>query len=80
MKIKSPEEYRAVLKEIEGLMMAGANTPEGDRLDALVTLVEAYEREHFALEAIEAGLADVKAGNVVDDEDLLEHLDESLRP
>lgn len=29
------------------LMMAEANTPEGDRLDVRVTLVEAYEREHY---------------------------------
>lgn len=42
--IKTAEDYQAVLREIEGLMLAKANTPEGDRLDVLVTLVEAYER------------------------------------
>ena len=31
------------IKEIEGLMAAGKGTPEGDRLDMLATLVEAYE-------------------------------------
>ena len=28
-------------------MMARATTAEGDRLDVLVTLVEAYERKHL---------------------------------
>ena len=44
--IKTQHDYRRVLKEIEGLMTAKRNTPEGDRLDVLVTLVEAWERKH----------------------------------
>jgi HTH-type transcriptional regulator/antitoxin HigA len=47
--IKTTADYRAALKEIELLMTAKANTPEGDRLDVLATLVEAYERTHFAI-------------------------------
>ena len=39
--IKTKADYRAVLKEIETLMAAKHLTPEGARLDALVTLVEA---------------------------------------
>jgi HTH-type transcriptional regulator / antitoxin HigA len=31
-------------------MSAEADTPEGDRLDVLVTLVEAYEREHYPID------------------------------
>ena len=31
-------------------MNARANTPEGERLDVLVTLVEAYERKHFPMD------------------------------
>ena len=31
-------------------MGARANTPEGERLDVLVTLVEAYERKHFPMD------------------------------
>ena len=31
-------------------MMAGADTPEGDRLDILATLAEAYEARHFPFE------------------------------
>ncbi|MGH8225952.1 MAG: helix-turn-helix domain-containing protein, partial [Gammaproteobacteria bacterium] len=40
----------ATLKEIETLMLAEANTPEGDRLDVLTTLVEAYERTHYPMD------------------------------
>lgn len=47
--IKTEQDYRATLIQIESLMMAKANTPEGDALDVLVTLVEAYERQYYAL-------------------------------
>jgi len=48
--IKSQSGYRRILKEIESLMHARRNTPEGDRLDVLVTLVEAWERKHYPLD------------------------------
>ncbi|RFA24325.1 transcriptional regulator [Alkalilimnicola ehrlichii] len=48
--IRTDADYRATLAEIEALMMAQPDTPEGDRLDVLVTLVEAYERDHFPLD------------------------------
>ncbi|WP_027518689.1 type II toxin-antitoxin system HigA family antitoxin [Bradyrhizobium sp. WSM1417] len=48
--IKSNRDYRRVLKEIETLMSARRNSPEGDRLDVLVTLVEAWERRHYRLD------------------------------
>lgn len=48
--IRTKADHRAALKEIEGLMFARANTPEGERLDVLVTLVEAYERKHYPME------------------------------
>jgi HTH-type transcriptional regulator/antitoxin HigA len=48
--IKSERQYRRALKEIEGLMEARRNTPEGDRLDLLVTLVEAWEAKHYPLD------------------------------
>lgn len=47
--IKTEQDYRTTLTRIELLMMAKTNTPEGDELDILVTLVEAYERQHYAL-------------------------------
>jgi HTH-type transcriptional regulator / antitoxin HigA len=55
--IKTQRDHRRVLKEIEGLMRARRNSPEGDRLDVLVTLVEAWERKRYPLDlpdAIEA--------------------------
>ena len=48
--IKTQRDYRRVLKAIEGLMTAKRNTPEGDRLGLLVTLVEAWERKHYPLD------------------------------
>ncbi|MFO7578738.1 MULTISPECIES: helix-turn-helix domain-containing protein [Nitrosomonas] len=48
--IKTEADYEATLKEIEGLMSAAADSPEGDRLDVLVTLVEAYERDHYPMD------------------------------
>ncbi len=48
--IRTRADYRSALKEIEFLMDARRNTPKGERLDVLVTLVEAYERKQFPLE------------------------------
>jgi HTH-type transcriptional regulator/antitoxin HigA len=45
--IRTKTDYRAALKEIEALMSARADTPEGERLDVLATLVEAYEKKHY---------------------------------
>ena len=47
--IKTEEDYRATLQEIESLMTAEPGSAEGKRLDVLATLVEAYERRHFSL-------------------------------
>jgi HTH-type transcriptional regulator/antitoxin HigA len=52
--IKTHRDYRRILKEIEGLMKAKRNTPEGDRLDVLVTLVEAWEAKHYPLDLPDA--------------------------
>jgi HTH-type transcriptional regulator/antitoxin HigA len=48
--IKTKADYRAALKEVEALMAAERDTPEGERLDVLVTLVEAYENKHYPLD------------------------------
>ena len=57
--IKTAVDHAAVLQEISALMAAdpALDTPEGDRLDVLITLVQAYEAKHFPIEppdAIEA--------------------------
>ena len=49
--IRTEKDYEEALGEIERLMAARPDTPEGDRLDVLSTLVEAYEAEHHAIEA-----------------------------
>ena len=48
--IRTEADYREALVEIESLMTAGADTPEGERLDVLVTLIEAYEAKHYPLD------------------------------
>lgn len=48
--IKTAADHLAALKEIELLMTAQIDTPEGDRLDILATLVAAYESRHFPME------------------------------
>jgi HTH-type transcriptional regulator/antitoxin HigA len=48
--IKNERDYRKALKEIDSLMDARPNTPEGDRLDVLVTLVEAWEERHWPID------------------------------
>ena len=44
--IHTKRDYKAALKSVEGLMNARAGSPEGDRLDILVTLIQAYEAKH----------------------------------
>jgi antitoxin component HigA of HigAB toxin-antitoxin module len=48
--IQNEADHRATLREIETLMTATAGSSEGDRLEVLVTLVEAYERTHFPMD------------------------------
>lgn len=49
--IRSAADHRAALAEIERLMHARKGTPEGERLDVLATLVEAWEMRHVPVEA-----------------------------
>jgi Predicted transcription regulator containing HTH domain len=47
--IKTKADYKAALAEVERLMHAKLGTPEGDKFDVLVTLIEAYESRHFPM-------------------------------
>jgi HTH-type transcriptional regulator/antitoxin HigA len=47
--IRNEADYQAALIEIENLLESQPGTPEGDRLDVLVTLVEAYEAKHYPI-------------------------------
>src|SRR5437868_5231646 len=49
--IRTEADYQSALDEIEKLMAAQPGTAEGDRLDILSTLVEAYEAEHHPIDA-----------------------------
>src|SRR6478735_8251345 len=44
--IRTKRDYDGALKEVERLWGAKSGTPEGDRLDVLATLIDAYEAEH----------------------------------
>ena len=49
--IRNEADYDAALEAIDGLMGAAPETPDGDALEVLVTLVEAYEAERWPMEA-----------------------------
>lgn len=48
--IKTEADYEASLERTMILMDAELDTPEGDELDILGTLIEAYEAKHFAID------------------------------
>lgn len=48
--IRTEQDYQDALTAISGLMCAEFGTPEGDRLDVLATLVEAWERQHYPMD------------------------------
>jgi HTH-type transcriptional regulator/antitoxin HigA len=48
--IRSEADWEAALAEVERLWGAKAGTPEGDRLDVLATLIDAYEAEHHPMD------------------------------
>jgi len=47
---RSEADYEAVLAEVERLWGAKSGTPDGDRLDVLATLIDAYEAEHYPID------------------------------
>ena len=49
--IRTEADYEAALSQVEALMDAQFGTPEGDHLDVLVTLIEAYEARHWPVPA-----------------------------
>jgi HTH-type transcriptional regulator / antitoxin HigA len=48
--IKSAANYNEALHRVEALWGSEPGTPGGDELDVLVPLIEAYEREHYAID------------------------------
>jgi HTH-type transcriptional regulator/antitoxin HigA len=49
--IRDKDSYEQALTSIENLWDAQPDSPEADRLDVLVTLVESYEQQRFPIEA-----------------------------
>lgn len=48
--IRTEADYEAALAEVERLWGAKSGTPEGDRLDVLATLIDAYEAKHYPMD------------------------------
>ena len=48
--IRTKADYERALRDIERLWGAKPRTPDGDKLDVLATLVEAYEQKHFPID------------------------------
>lgn len=50
--IRTEKEYRAALRVVSTLVDQdpSPDTPEGERLDVLLTLIEAYERKHYPID------------------------------
>ena len=47
--VKTEKDYKEALREIEKLWNAKPNTPRGDKLEVLATLVEAYEQKKYKI-------------------------------
>ena len=47
--IKTDADYRDALTKVERLYDAAPDTPAGDRLEVLVTLIQAYETKHYQI-------------------------------
>jgi HTH-type transcriptional regulator / antitoxin HigA len=48
--IRTRVDYERTLQEIERLWGSRKGTPQGDRLDVIATLVDAYEQKHFPID------------------------------
>ena len=48
--IRTRRDYESAMKAVERLWGAPAGTPDGDRLDVLATLIDAYEAEHYRMD------------------------------
>src|SRR5260370_30889974 len=48
--IRNESDYTAAMRRIEALWGAPPATPAGDELEILVTLAEAYDRQHYPID------------------------------
>jgi HTH-type transcriptional regulator/antitoxin HigA len=49
--IRTKKDHKAALAEVERLWGAKLGTPDGDRLDVLATLIDAYEVAHYPMDS-----------------------------
>jgi HTH-type transcriptional regulator/antitoxin HigA len=49
--IRNSSDHESALKRIQALMAAKPGTDDGDELDVLATLVDAYEAKHFPIDS-----------------------------
>jgi HTH-type transcriptional regulator / antitoxin HigA len=47
--IRTEEDYEAACRRIDEIFQADPDSPEGEELEILATLVDAYEEEHFPI-------------------------------
>ena len=48
--IRSKRDHEVALEEVDRLWGAKSGTPDGDRLDILATLIDAYETDHYPMD------------------------------
>jgi HTH-type transcriptional regulator/antitoxin HigA len=51
--IRTKADYERALAEVERIWGTRSGTPEGDRLDVLATLIDAYETEHYPMHPLD---------------------------
>lgn len=79
--IKTEADYDAALARAYELMDAKANSPEGDELDVITTLIESYENKHYPIntpDPIEAILFRMEQSGLID-KDLSDYIGHSGR-
>jgi HTH-type transcriptional regulator/antitoxin HigA len=79
--IKTESDNKVALARIEQLWDAQPNTTEGDELDVLVTLVQAFEEAHYPIDApnpVEAILFRMEQAGL-EDADLVQYLGQRSR-
>lgn len=47
--IRNDDDLRQAFRQLEGIFQAAEGTPEADEMDVLVTLIEAYENQHYPM-------------------------------
>ena len=49
--VKNEKDYRKALQELEKVFDSDPGTPDGDKAEVLVLLIENYEKKHYSIES-----------------------------